>query len=59
MVPVGNRPILWHIMMNSYACGLSDFAIALCSKGELIKQWLVELVQLYGGLQISITLRAS
>ena len=29
MVPVGNRPILWHIMMNSYACGLSDFAIAL------------------------------
>lgn len=39
MVPVGNMPILWHIM-NIYAShGVNDFVIACGYKGEIIKQY--------------------
>jgi glucose-1-phosphate cytidylyltransferase len=39
MVPVGDHPMLWHIM-NCYArCGVEDFIIALGYKGEVIKEY--------------------
>ena len=39
MVPVGGKPILWHIM-NSYAYfGHKDFYVALGYKAEVIKEY--------------------
>ena len=39
MVPVGGKPILWHIM-QTYACfGHKDFYVALGYKAEVIKEY--------------------
>lgn len=39
MVPVGNRPILWHIMKIYAAFGHRDFVLCLGYKGEMIKDF--------------------
>ena len=39
MVPIGNRPILWHIMKRYAAYGYHDFVLALGYKGEVIKDY--------------------
>ncbi len=39
MVPVGNRPILWHIMKHYAAHGHKDFILCLGYKGEVIKDY--------------------
>jgi glucose-1-phosphate cytidylyltransferase len=39
MVPVGDRPILWHIMKAYAAGGFTDFLLALGYKGEQIKSY--------------------
>jgi glucose-1-phosphate cytidylyltransferase len=39
MVPIGNRPILWHIMKTYAAHGHTDFILCLGYKGDQIKDW--------------------
>jgi glucose-1-phosphate cytidylyltransferase len=39
MVPIGNRPILWHIMHTYAAAGFTEFILALGYKGEMIKDY--------------------
>jgi glucose-1-phosphate cytidylyltransferase len=39
MVPIGNRPILWHIMKTYAAQGHRDFILCLGYKGEVIKDF--------------------
>ena len=39
MVPIGNRPILWHIMRIYAAHGHTEFILCLGYKGEMIKDW--------------------
>jgi len=39
MVPIGNRPILWHIMKIYAAHGFKEFVLCLGYKGELIKEY--------------------
>ena len=39
MVPVGGRPILWHIMKRYAHFGFTDFVIALGYKGQVIKDY--------------------
>jgi len=39
MVPVGSRPILWHIMKHYAAHGHKDFILCLGYKGESIKDY--------------------
>ena len=39
MVPIGSRPILWHIMSIYAAHGHTDFILCLGYKGEVIKDW--------------------
>lgn len=39
MVPIGNRPILWHIMKIYAAHGHTDFVLCLGYKGGMIKEW--------------------
>lgn len=39
MVPIGNRPILWHIMKIYSQAGHQDFILCLGYKGEMIKEY--------------------
>lgn len=39
MVPIGNRPILWHIMKIYAAHGHRDFILCLGYKGDMIKDF--------------------
>lgn len=39
MVPIGERPILWHIMKNYAQYGHKDFVLCLGYKGEVIKDY--------------------
>ena len=39
MVPIGNHPILWHIMKIYAAHGHKEFILCLGYKGEIIKDW--------------------
>jgi len=39
MVPIGNRPILWHIMKTYAHYGHKDFILCLGYKGESIKEY--------------------
>lgn len=39
LVPVGQRPILWHIMKHSSHYGLSEFVLCLGYRGAMIKEY--------------------
>src|ERR1017187_297433 len=39
MLPIGNRPILWHIMKIYAAQGHKDFILCLGYKGDMIKDY--------------------
>lgn len=39
MVPIGDHPILWHIMKTYAAFGHKDFILCLGYKGEVIKEY--------------------
>lgn len=39
MVPIGDRPILWHIMKIYATHGFKDFVLCLGYKGEMIKEF--------------------
>ena len=40
LIPIGDNPILWHIM-KTYAChGITEFIICLGYKGYLIKEYI-------------------
>jgi glucose-1-phosphate cytidylyltransferase len=39
MLPIGNRPILWHIMQRYALYGHKDFVLCLGYKGDLIKDY--------------------
>ncbi|MBI3021778.1 MAG: glucose-1-phosphate cytidylyltransferase [Candidatus Omnitrophica bacterium] len=39
MVPIGGRPILWHIMNRYAAYGFHEFILCLGYKGEMIKDY--------------------
>jgi glucose-1-phosphate cytidylyltransferase len=39
MVPIGDRPILWHIMKSYAAAGHRDFVLCLGYKGEAVKEY--------------------
>ena len=53
MVEIGGKPILWHIMMHYYGYGHKDFAIALGYKGDYIKRWARDMVQLNGHMRVN------
>jgi glucose-1-phosphate cytidylyltransferase len=39
MLPIGNRPIVWHIMKSYSSHGINDFILSLGYKGWLIKEF--------------------
>ncbi len=48
LVEVGGRPILWHIMKIYSHYGLDDFVICCGYKGQMIKQYFRDLMELSG-----------
>src|SRR3989344_1039511 len=46
MVEIGGKPILWHIMKHYSHYGFKDFVLALGYKGEMIKEYFMELQSL-------------
>lgn len=53
MIEIGDRPILWHIIMYYHHFGFDDFIIALGYKGEIIKRFMVDYCSLYANLDIN------
>jgi glucose-1-phosphate cytidylyltransferase len=54
MVEVGGRPILWHIMRSYAARGFKEFVIALGYRGDVIKKYFLDYVNLRSGLSIDL-----
>ena len=54
MVPIGARPILWHIMKHYSTFGFDEFVVALGYKGEFIKRYFMDLADLNGSLTLSL-----
>lgn len=60
MVPIGNQPILWHIMKMYASQGFNEFILCLGYKGEIIKdyfrnyQWMASDVTLKLGRKPSV-----
>jgi glucose-1-phosphate cytidylyltransferase len=54
MVEIGGKPILWHIMMHYAHYGHKDFFIALGSKGEVIKKYMVDYCSLNSNLTVNL-----
>jgi glucose-1-phosphate cytidylyltransferase len=42
LVPIGGRPILWHIMKTYAHFGFTDFVVCLGYKGDMIKRYFYE-----------------
>lgn len=54
MVDIGNKPILWHIMMHYSYYGFNEFVIALGYKGEVIKKYMADYASLNGNLTVNM-----
>ena len=39
MVPIGNRPVVWHIMKTYAHYGYNDFILCIGYKGDMIKEY--------------------
>lgn len=52
MVDVGDRPIIWHIMMHYSYYNYREFVIALGYRGEYIKKYFADYCNLEGNLRI-------
>ena len=52
MVPIGGKPILWHIMKYYASFGFKEFVVALGYKGDDIKRYFLD----YHALQRSLTI---
>lgn len=54
MVEIGGRPILWHIMKLYAHHGLNEFVLALGYKGEVIKRFVLDYLDLDGSLTVTL-----
>lgn len=54
MVPIGSRPILWHIMRTYAAFGHTEFILCLGYKGNVIKDWFRNLQWMTSDVRMTI-----
>ena len=54
MIPIGERPILWHIMKHFDHHGFQEFCIALGYKGDVIKRYFLDYHTLGGSLSLDL-----
>ena len=57
MVGIGNKPIIWHIMMHYSCYNFKEFIIALGYKGEVIKKYFVDYLSLNNNLTVDFVTR--
>lgn len=55
MVSIGGKPMLWHIMKIYSQYGHTDFVVCLGHKGEVIKEWLLNLDRFDGSFEIDLS----
>jgi len=55
MVPIGGKPILWHIMQRYASYGHKDFYIALGYKSEIIKEYFLKFSSINSDFSINLT----
>ena len=54
MVTIGGKPMLWHIMKIYSHFGHRDFVLCLGYKGEVVKEWLLNLDRFDGSFEIDL-----
>jgi glucose-1-phosphate cytidylyltransferase len=54
MVEIGDKPIIWHIMMHYAHHGFKDFVVALGYKGEVLKKYLCDYASITGNLTVDL-----
>ncbi len=54
MVPIGDKPILWHIMQRFADFGHVDFYIALGYKADVIKRYFLDYFKLSGDFTVNL-----
>jgi len=54
MIPIGNRPVLWHIMRIFSTHDINDFVLCLGYKGSVIKDYFLNYRALASDLTISL-----
>lgn len=54
LVPIGPRPIVWHIMKSYAAFGFTEFILALGYKGEMIKDFFLNYDVLYSDFALEL-----
>ena len=54
MVPIGDKPILWHIMKTYSSYGHKEFILCLGYKGEIIKSWFRNLQWMISDVSIEL-----
>jgi glucose-1-phosphate cytidylyltransferase len=54
LVPIGERPIVWHIMKTYAAFGFTEFVLALGYKGEMIKDFFLNYDILYNDFSLEL-----
>lgn len=57
MVTIGGRPMLWHIMKLYSHYGHRDFTLCLGYRGDVIKEWLLNLDRFDGSFEIDLQQR--
>jgi len=55
MIPIGGKPILWHVMQRYAAFGHKDFYIALGYKAEVIKKYFLTMNALNSNFSLSLS----
>lgn len=54
MVEIGGKPILWHIMKHFAHHGFEEFVIALGYKGELVKRWFLDRLEMGSDVTVDL-----
>jgi glucose-1-phosphate cytidylyltransferase len=52
MVPIGGRPIIWHIMRGFSTWGFSDFILCLGYRSDVFKQYFINLATMVGDVSV-------
>jgi len=55
MIPIGNQPILWHIMKIYSTAGFNEFILCLGYKGQVIKEYFLNYYKVVNDITIDLS----
>lgn len=55
MVPVGGKPIVWHVMSGFASSGFNDFILCLGYRSEVLKQYFLNLSAMMGDVTVDLS----